>query len=146
MKNITFSLSALLLACAALIFASCSGSDDSATAESTSPVLDGYLEVSAALFNDDLARAKAAAAKIAEDGESSLAEPASGIAAAPSLQDARAKFVLLSKEAVSLAEGQDGLHVASCPMVKDGLWVQRDTSIKNPYMGQKMPGCGTLKK
>lgn len=33
-------------------------------------------------------------------------------------------------------------HIFKCPMVKQ-KWVQPEKKIKNPYLGKKMPACGT---
>lgn len=39
---------------------------------------------------------------------------------------------------------QEGVHLYECPMAKGyQKWVQSDESVHNPYMGTKMPTCGT---
>ncbi len=49
------------------------------------------------------------------------------------------------------AEGGFGetLYEAFCPMAfnnKGAYWLQQDKQISNPYLGQKMPRCGEIKK
>ena len=45
-----------------------------------------------------------------------------------------------------MAEGVEGQHVFTCPMAKAD-WLQTDSKqVSNPYMGKKMPTCGSLKK
>lgn len=52
----------------------------------------------------------------------------------------RAMVLLLSK-APSL---QRGLHLYECPMAEGyEKWVQKAEAVSNPYMGSKMPQCGT---
>lgn len=146
MKKITSTLAATLLTLTAVVLSSCSGSDEATKSQPSSTALDGYLKVSAALFQDDLAGAKAAAAEIAKYGDPALVAPARALADSPDIAAARKAFVSLSQPAVALSEGETGFHVMTCPMVENGLWVQTDTSVKNPYMGQKMPDCGTIKR
>ena len=109
-------------------------------------MLDGYLEVAEALTKDDLAAAKEAAEEMADhDKKSSLAKPATAIAKAKDIKDARAHFLHLSHAAIKLAEKRKGYVVMVCPMVKDGEWLQTDKKVKNPYMGKKMLACGAPK-
>lgn len=146
MKKLITILSPTLLVSIALVASSCSDSDRGTTPQASSTALNGYLKVSAALFQDDLAGAQAAARDVAESGDLVLTAPAKALAEAPNIEAARKEFVALSKQAVALSEGEPGFHVGSCPMVENGLWVQTDTSVKNPYMGQKMPSCGSIKR
>lgn len=117
-------------------------------AASTNPVLDDYIAVAGALANDDLAAAKKAASALAEtakaEKQTSLAKQAAGIASSDSLDAAREHFKMASEEAEKLAAGKDGYYVLTCPMAKAD-WVQKTTKVQNPYMGQAMSGCGSLK-
>ena len=146
MKTMKTILSAAFMIAMAFVATGCSNSDEPVSSSSPGGNLDGYLQVSSALFQDDLARAKDAAAKVASDDESPLAKHAVAVAEAETIELARKGFTTLSKEAIRLSADESGYHVISCPMVKDGLWVQKDTSIKNPYMGQKMPNCGSVER
>ncbi len=98
----------------------------------------GYERVRAALAADDLAAAKSAASGI-EDST-----PAVELAKAQSLNAARVAFKKLSVQAIPLAKGQAGYVVANCPMVGSD-WVQTTSKISNPYLGKKMPTCGSIK-
>lgn len=110
-------------------------------------MLEGYLEVAAALTKDDLAAAKEAAEEIADhDKKSSLAKPAIAIAKAKDIKAAREHFLHLSHAAIKLAETRKGYVVMVCPMVKGGEWLQTDKKVKNPYMGKKMLTCGAPKE
>lgn len=105
--------------------------------------LDQYVAVSTALAQDDLGAAKAAAAQLSQ-GTGSLAAPASSVAKAESLDAARNSFRTLSSEAEKLAAGQSGYHVFTCPMA-GADWVQKSTTVQNPYMGKQMSSCGSIK-
>ncbi len=111
-------------------------------------VLDSYEKVAQALVADDLSSAKKAAADLGGKAEpgSALSKHAAELSKSNSLQAARDHFKTVSGEAVSMAKGQKDWNVMSCPMVKGGDWVQKGDKVANPYMGQKMPGCGGLKK
>lgn len=65
------------------------------------------------------------------------------------LDHQREHFVMLSKDMNDLIKtfgaGQK-LYQDFCPMADDGkgaIWI---SEIKNPYLGSKMPKCGTIKK
>ena len=121
-----------------------------------------YEVVRAALAADDLAAAKKAAAALAAEPspappvppspeqtkrQAAFAATVKKIAAADSLVAAREAFKALSKSAIHLAAGKSGYHVAHCPMVPDdaGYWVQTAAEISNPYLGKRMPSCGSIK-
>lgn len=64
------------------------------------------------------------------------------------LDEARNALGNVSEVVVALVmsnkELQRGWHRFSCPMAKGfGEWVQRSPDISNPYMGTKMPTCGS---
>ncbi len=45
--------------------------------------------------------------------------------------------------------GEETLYLHYCPMANSGKgaqWMSQNDHIENPYMGQKMPGCGETKK
>jgi hypothetical protein len=119
-----------------------------AFAAENAAVLDAYEKVSQALVADDLAGAQKAAADLAGKAEanSPLAKHASELSKSDSLQSARDHFKAVSQEAIKLAEDQTGWNVMTCPMIKGGDWLQKSDQVANPYMGQKMRGCGALKK
>lgn len=61
---------------------------------------------------------------------------------------ARESFGELSRHLVALAKADrrltEGLQIFMCPMTKGyKKWFQSDDRLENPYMGQKMPECGS---
>lgn len=115
-------------------------------------VLEGYNVVATALYKDDLATAKKAAAGIVKhDEKSSLAAPAKELSNAKTIAAARKSFNALSTAAIKIAKIEKGYKVAHCPMAngnKGGDWLQKSTDkkVNNPYFGAKMPHCGSFKK
>lgn len=111
-------------------------------------VLYSYVAVSAALVKDDLPAAKKAATALADAAkagdQATLAEHAGEIVSSDSLEAARGHFKMVSEEAIKLATGKEGYYVFTCPMAKAD-WVQKTKEVQNPYMGQGMPSCGSLK-
>lgn len=99
-----------------------------------------YHQVHDALANDDLAE-KATPAKC-----SSTAKHAAELAKSDSLESAREHFKAISEECVKMAAGIDGQYAFNCPMA-NADWLQTNSEqVSNPYMGKKMPTCGSLKK
>ena len=119
-----------------------------AWADDAKETLTAYESVSKALLADDLAAAQAAAGNLASaaDADSALAKHATALQKSTSLESARDHFKAVSDEAIKLAEGKDGYHVMTCPMVEGGDWLQTSEKVANPYMGKKMPACGMKKK
>lgn len=79
-------------------------------------------------------------------------DAAAKVSAASSLDDQRKSFSALSNEMASLLKGgklsNGELYLAYCPMANDdegAYWVSNDKSIKNPYFGDKMLKCGSVK-
>jgi uncharacterized protein DUF3347 len=112
--------------------------------------LKAYHQVHDALAQDDLAAGKKAASELAEKAGPakcpSTAQHAAELAKSTSLESAREHFKAISEECVKMAAGVDGQYVFNCPMVKAD-WLQTDSKqVSNPYMGKKMPTCGSLKK
>ncbi|NIM35589.1 MAG: DUF3347 domain-containing protein [Hydrotalea flava] len=65
----------------------------------------------------------------------------------------REHFELLSKDIADLIKtfgnGGQTLYKDFCPMANDGkgaIWISEVKEIKNPYLGSKMPDCGTIKE
>jgi hypothetical protein len=75
-----------------------------------------------------------------------VAAGARAVAGKKDLTAARAAFGELSATLIRLQElvpGSD-LVVAYCPMAK-ASWLQPDDELGNPYMGQRMARCGSVK-
>lgn len=114
-------------------------------------MLEGYAAVSTALYKDDLAAAKkAAAGMVKHDKDSALATPAQAIADSKDIEVARTHFKELSDIAIPIAKKEKTMHVAHCPMAMGGKgadWLQKSADeVQNPYMGKKMPHCGRMVK
>ena len=109
--------------------------------------LERYEAVRAGLAADDLGAAKKASAGIIA-GPAAAAEAAKNLSAAESIEAAREAFKALSKQAVSVTEGQPGYYHAHCPMVpkQEGDWVQTSKKISNPYFGKSMATCGSIEQ
>lgn len=60
------------------------------------------------------------------------------------LKPLSAAIVKLTKAAPPSDAAAESLHVAYCPMAQ-ASWLQTSQQIANPYMGQKMPECGSIK-
>jgi Cu(I)/Ag(I) efflux system membrane fusion protein len=69
------------------------------------------------------------------------------------IDDARARFERMSDAVISLQKtfghhGSETWHVAYCPMAFDNKgaeWLQRGTTINNPYFGDEMLRCGEIR-
>jgi hypothetical protein len=112
--------------------------------------LKAYHQVHDALAKDDLAVAKKAATDLAEKAGPAkcpaTAQHAAELAKSTSLESARDHFKAISEECIKMAAGIEGQYVFTCPMAKTE-WLQTDSKqVSNPYMGKKMPTCGSLKK
>jgi len=122
---------------------------DSSSGLAAREVLAAYEALSRALVADDLATARKDGTHLAERAHAAdqdeIAEHAAGLAESDSLEKAREHFKVISEEAIELAAGREGYYVMTCPMAKAD-WVQSNKEVANPYMGQKMPHCGTIKQ
>jgi hypothetical protein len=64
----------------------------------------------------------------------------------------REHFVMLSKDMndlIQLFGTSQKLYQDFCPMADDNkgaIWISETKEIKNPYLGAKMPTCGSIKK
>lgn len=149
MKKVISSLSAAgLLAFTGLWISNASAEDKPHHHEGhKAHMLEGYLAVADSLYKDDLEAAKNAAEEMVNhDEKSMLAEPASEVADAKTIEEARKAFKQLSAKAVEMAKMDEGseLTVMKCPMVKGGggIWLSADKKVNNPYFGAMMPHCG----
>lgn len=97
-----------------------------------------YEQVLKALITDNLNAAKDAAH--AMPGGSGQ-----GILDARDLKAARDSFAAMSQTAEKKVAGNPDFHVFYCPMARKD-WVQRTTTVANPYMGKDMLDCGVEKK
>ncbi len=69
------------------------------------------------------------------------------------IEHQREHFIMMSKDMTDLVKtfgnGGQTLYKDFCPMANDGkgaIWLSEVKEIKNPYLGSKMPDCGTVKE
>jgi len=125
--------------------------------ELTMAIVDPAVAIQKSLAADSMAGVRANAETIEDAARKRLDPPSPDIAqaaatlkAAANLSDARAAFGKLSEAVVAYIDAQKltldpRIHVASCPMANKP-WLQAGDTIANPYYGNEMPTCGSLKK
>ncbi|MEO6251975.1 MAG: DUF3347 domain-containing protein [Ferruginibacter sp.] len=140
---------------------------------SAGEIIAGYLQIKNALANDNSKAAAAAASSIIAvlakvdmksiseqqmksymDVAGDLKEHAEHIGAnAGKIEHQREHFIMLSKDMTdiikSFGNGGQTLYKDFCPMANDGkgaIWLSEVKEIKNPYLGAKMPTCGSVKE
>jgi hypothetical protein len=117
-----------------------------------------YLQLKDALVASKTDAAKEAAGKLktslmaVKDGKNAMTE-ATKISNATSLGEMRKTFATLSTEmktivkAGQLSKGE--LYLEYCPMANNNTgayWLSNEKEIKNPYFGDKMLKCGSVKE
>ena len=116
-----------------------------------------YLHLKSALVASDAGEAKKGAemlvASFKEIGNTTEAQKeATKIAQASSLEKQRETFVTLSEAMAELVEGavsSGTVYKAYCPMANNNqgaTWLSDSKEIRNPYFGDKMLKCGSLKE
>jgi len=129
-------------------------------------LLTHYYQVKEALVNGDAATASSKAADLVKaagnwdltntpTGKTSavsanlkkLGAAAQSIADNKNIARQREYFADLSNEIYLLAKSvklsDQTIYQAYCPM-KKAYWLSNENSIRNPYYGQLMPGCGSI--
>jgi hypothetical protein len=78
---------------------------------------------------------------------------ATKIATASTIEDIRKTFASLSTEMTTIVKGgqlsKGILYLEYCPMANNnngGYWLSNEKEIKNPYFGDKMLKCGSIKE
>jgi hypothetical protein len=147
MKNFVF---------CALVIAVAAGATMLRAAEGLKEVVGSYLEIQAQLATDKFEGVKPAATALAARADAmgeagaAISKAAKTVAAAADLKAARDSFGPLTDAVVAAAKA-DGwkdlgdVKLAYCPMVKQS-WLQKEDTIRNPYYGTAMSGCGEFKK
>ena len=106
-----------------------------------------YDHIAQALVNDSLGGVHDAAVALRplalEIGGEAVTAPAAQLEAARSIEDIRTAFAALSEVLVPkfLDANLPGVVGFVCTM-KKAQWVQRGTTVANPYYGTAMPTCG----
>lgn len=123
--------------------------------EEASPVITAYMEIKNALVKDDSQAAQKAAKEMMEEEEvnHAMKNHLSSIAGSADLNAQRKYFSQLSNDIYGMAKNgkltDQALYWTHCPMAMNGEganWLSMSEKISNPYMGQKMPGCGSVKE
>lgn len=114
-----------------------------------------YQEIRMALTNDNSNKAKAAAENLVDNFPASQQETNSTVLAMASTDDIKVQRQLFSElteklEPVLRASLSGGtIYKQFCPMAfdgKGGYWLSVSEEIRNPYFGEKMLKCGTVKE
>ncbi|HEX5152820.1 MAG TPA: DUF3347 domain-containing protein [Parafilimonas sp.] len=139
---------------------------------SVDAVVNDYLTLKNALANDngsnaadagkqmmtslqklDAASLNADQKKVYDDVKDDMKEHAEHISTnASNIEHQREHFDMLSKDMYDLVKAvkpAKTLYQDHCPMYNDNKganWLSETKEIKNPYLGKKMPDCGTVKE
>ena len=117
-----------------------------------------YTHLKNALVASKLNEAKKGASELQSSlknvsGAAATIELASKAANATSLEDQRKIFSALSNEMATLVKGgklsMGMLYLDYCPMANNNTgayWLANEKEIKNPYFGDKMLKCGSVKE
>lgn len=126
--------------------------------EKTGKAYTHYIHLKDALVSSNADKAKKAATELAEalstvsDGSKAASE-ANKIASSTDISEQRKYFSSLSNEMTVLVKANKlasgSLYVEYCPMAnnnKGAYWLSNEKEIKNPYFGDMMLKCGTVKE
>lgn len=126
--------------------------------EKTGEAYAHYLHLKDALVASDKDEARKAAAELRQSlaalstGKKAEAE-AARIASSSDVTEQRKAFSLLSNEMKTIVKGAKlsagVLYVEYCPMANDNegaLWLSNEKEIRNPYFGDMMLKCGSVKE
>ena len=117
-----------------------------------------YIHLKNALVASDFQKAKSASEALVKaihnvKGSDKVHAEAAKVAQAGSLENQRKAFTALSNEVATLVKGADismgELYLEYCPMANGntgGYWLSNEKDIRNPYFGDKMLKCGSVKE
>ncbi len=117
-----------------------------------------YLHIKDALVSSNSDGAKKGAMELQNalkdiTGSATAREAASKIAASSDLEEQRKVFSPLSDEMAKLVKGgklsAGSLYLEYCPMANNNVgayWLSNEKEIKNPYFGDVMLKCGSVKE
>lgn len=117
-----------------------------------------YAQLTNSLINGDVAQAKVAASAIEKgaqqfEGGKPLLLAANQIIMAKAIEEQRSAYADLSNDFNALLKKtgmlSGELHVAHCPMAlnnKGASWISDTQEIRNPYFGESMLNCGSIKE
>ncbi len=117
-----------------------------------------YIHVKDALVASKAEEAKMGAGELQKalkdvSGAAKAIEAAAKLANTPDLGEQRKVFSTLSNEIAALVKGgklsMGSLYLEYCPMANNNegaYWLSNEKQIKNPYFGDKMLKCGSVKE
>lgn len=125
--------------------------------EDIEAILAGYIDIENALVNDDHKAAQQNAQELLNAStalnETSIKNTMEQLSGAADISEQRKHFATLSKQLYTVFKDIDlqgnTLYWNNCPMALGGKganWLSINEKISNPYMGQKMPGCGSVQE
>lgn len=114
-------------------------------------IMSSYIAIKYALIADDESRAQEEAEKLVKKSPG-LERSAKAIAETDNIEKQREYFSEMSTVLYQMAKNNDidgSVYWNHCPMALNGQganWLSQNEKIQNPYMGQKMPGCGSVQE
>lgn len=125
--------------------------------EDLDSILTGYMNIENALADDNSESVRKAATKWLNGAtavnETYMKKTLEQLSKASDLAEQRTHFATLSKQLYTIFKETDlegkTLYWNHCPMAMDGKganWLSVTEKINNPYMGQMMPNCGSVKE
>lgn len=121
-----------------------------------------YMKIKNALVKDDYAQVKRTSTDMQKNLEGvdlnkeqnkDLKDVVANLAKAGDIKAQRKEFALLSQHLYQLVQranlSDKTLYVQHCPMAmgdQGAIWISQEEQVQNPYMGQRMPGCGSLQE
>jgi hypothetical protein len=124
--------------------------------------MQNYTDIGNALVNDKYDQVKQAASDMQKSIEGTelnreqrnqLKESAGKLAEAQDIKSQRQAFVQLSQQLYQVVQNNNvtdkPLYWQHCPMAMGGQganWLSYNEKVQNPYMGQRMPGCGSVEE
>lgn len=124
--------------------------------------LQDYMQMKNAMVNDNYEQAKQAASKmqnsledseLSQEQQNKLKKGASQLAEAQDIEAQRQAFDQLSQQLYQVVQNKDvtdkPLYWQHCAMAMDGQganWLSYEEQVNNPYMGQRMPRCGSMEE
>ncbi|WP_395416918.1 DUF3347 domain-containing protein [Marinoscillum luteum] len=118
-----------------------------------SPMTASYMDITNALVSDNPEKAGMASSEMMDMVEmEDMKNALKAISGSNDLKKQRMAFSELSKQMYNMAQSGDiseTMYWNHCPMAMNGdgaNWLSMNEKISNPYMGQKMPGCGSVQE
>jgi len=166
MKTIILSLVVLVVSFGAHAQHDPSGHAPHATQKGSPEFQDGkfgsayshYIHLKDALVASDASKARAAAGELDKalgsvSNSKKAQEAAKAIAGSSKIDEQRKSFSTLSNEMTTLVKSSKlasgSLYVEYCPMANNnagGFWLSNEKEIRNPYFGDMMLKCGSVKE